>query len=437
MKKIKISELVLPGGDLHRVGIALEYGADAVYVGLSIHSLRKSEVDFTVSGIKKAIDLAHKSGKKIYVTFNIFAHEDQLSNIKRDLRKIAELNPDAFIISDPGIIHLAKELALNIPIHLSTQANTLNSESVKFWQEQGVKRIVLARETSLADIKKIKKSVPNMELEVFVHGAMCISYSGRCLLSSYMTGRSANLGACAQPCRWEYRLIQKTKYKIQKIDNSKINRKSKLENQNSRFFLEEASRPGEYFELIEDSHGSYVMSSKDLCLIEHLDKLAEAGVDALKIEGRNKTDYYVAVTAKTYRRALNLYKKDKFTKKEKTVLKKELEQLAHRDYTTGFLFGEAKTGPTYNSRQPIYGKKYVGFVEKIHTDNWCTVIVKNKIESGKIYELVSSNDNFVFRVAKIKDGSKTIESISPGEKDKRVIIESDKKLIKNSFFREA
>lgn len=407
--EIKIPELVLPGGDLERVKIALDYGADAVYLGLAPYSLRKAEVNFTIAKIKQAIKISHRLNKKIYVTFNIFAHEDQLSSIKNDLLKIAKLKPDAFIISDPGIINLAKNLAANIPIHLSTQANTLNSESVKFWQKQGIKRIVLARETTISDIQKIKKHCPKIELEVFVHGAMCISYSGRCLLSSYLTGRSANLGICAQPCRWNYKV-----------------------------YLEEETRPGELIELKEDKKGSYLMSSKDLCLIEYIDELAKAGVDAFKIEGRNKTEYYVAITAKIYRRALNLYKIGKYTKKEKMTLKQELKQLAHRDYTTGFLLESDKKGDTYDSRQPIYGKKYVGFVKNITKDGWAEVVVKNKIKASKEYEVITPQETFKTKVISIKEeNGKIINEANPGETNKKVFLRTSRSLSKNTFIRDA
>ncbi len=405
--KNKIPELVLPGGDLHRVEIAFLYGADAVYAGLSRHSLRKAEINFSISDLKKATALAHSLKKKIYVTFNVFAYEAMLPVIKKDLKTIATLKPDAFIIADPGIVNLAKTVAPQIPIHLSTQANTLNSESVKFWHKQGVKRIVLARETTLADIKMIKKAAPKMELEVFAHGAMCISYSGRCLSSAYLTGRPANLGMCAQPCRWNYNV-----------------------------YLEEETRPGEFFQLEEDEKGSYLMSSKDLCLIEHLDELAEAGVDALKIEGRNKTDYYVAFTAKSYSCALNLLNNGKYNSKEKRILKTELEQLAHRGYTTGFLLGQAKEGETYNSRQPLYGKKYVGYVERVGKDGWAEVVVKNKIESGQKYELLTPTSNTIFEIEFLKDQGKEISVVSPGQKDKKVLIKTNVPIAKRTFIRE-
>lgn len=403
----KIPELVLPGGDFERVRIAFLYGADAVYVGLNQHSLRKAEVRFTKTEIKKATYLAHSLGKKLYVTFNIFAHEGQLKGIEEDLKTIGSFKPDAFIISDPGIISLAQKVAPQVPIHLSTQANTLNSEAVKFWQKLGIKRIVLGREVTLNEIRKIRKETPKMELEVFVHGAMCISYSGRCLMSAALTGRSANLGSCTQPCRWPYTL-----------------------------YLEDKTRPGEYMKIKEDEKGTYLMSSKDLRLIEYVDKLAEAGVSALKIEGRNKTSFYVATTAKTYKTALQYIAEGEYTPKRKKELARELDALTRRDYTTGFLFGDAKKGETYPKRQPISGKRFLGFVSKYHKDNWSTVVVKNKIETGKAYELLSPEGISKFIVEKIKDKSTVIKVANPGTKDKKVILRSSVPLPCDSFIRE-
>lgn len=405
-KNTTIPELVLPAGDRHRAGIALKYGADAVYLGLDRNSLRKAEIRFTEAEIKKTIIEAHDAGKRVFVTFNIFAHEGQLAAIKNDLKKLAAYSPDAFIISDPGIINLAKTVAPKVPIHLSTQANTLNSEALKFWARQGVKRVVLARETTLADIKMIRKAAPKMEIEVFVHGAMCISYSGRCLISATLTGRSANLGSCTQPCRWPYNV-----------------------------YLEDQTRPGELMEMKETEEGTYLMSSKDLCLIEHLDRLADAGVDAFKIEGRNKTDYYVATVASAYRRALNLLKNGKYTPSAKKELKVEMEGLTRRGYTTGFMFGDAKKGETYSGRQPIYGKKYLGFVSAQHKPNWSTIVVKNKIETGKTYEVLTPEGVSEFQIERMKDGSKNISEANPGTKDKKVIALTTIPLPCDSFIR--
>jgi putative protease len=401
-----VPELVMPGGDLHRVKVAFMYGADAVYVGLAKHSLRKGEIRFSVAEIGKAITHAHSLRKKLYVTFNIFAHNKHLKDIEKDMKAIAKYKPDAFIISDPGIIAIAKRVAKNIPIHLSTQANTLNVESVKFWYKQGVKRIVLGREVTLAEVKEIKKKVPKMELEVFVHGAMCISYSGRCLMSAALTGRSANLGECAQPCRWNYKL-----------------------------YLEESQRPGEYFELSEDDKGSYVMNSKDLCLIEHLDKIAPY-VNAMKVEGRNKTDYYVAVAARTYREGLKALISKTYTPTFKKKLKRELDSLTHRDYTTGFMFGDAKKGETFPQREPIKGKRYLGYVETVDKDGLAEVTVKNKLEIGRTYELLTPGEILKLKITKMFDRDKEeIKIANPGETGKKVIIKTDHPLLANTFIR--
>lgn len=401
-----VPELVMPGGDFHRVKIAFLYGADAVYIGLDKYSLRKAEVRFTIAGIRKAIRYAHSIRKKIYVTFNIFAHDKHLKTIEKDMKEIASASPDAFIISDPGIISISNEVAPKIPIHLSTQANTLNSESIKFWIRQGIKRVVLGREVTLAEIMRIKKAAPKMELEVFIHGAMCISYSGRCLMSAALTGLSANLGECTQPCRWNYKV-----------------------------YLEEALRPGEYFELSEDDKGAYLMNSKDLCLIEHLDKIAPY-VNALKVEGRNKTDYYVAVTTRTYRKALDLIKTNIYGTKDKKELRKELESLTHRGYTTGFLFGDAKKGETFPTREPIQGKRYLGYVESV-TKDFNKVIVKNKLEVGKDYELITPDGVQKFKIEEMFDESKEkLKVVNPGETGKTVFIGSSDILAINTFIRE-
>lgn len=298
-------ELLAPAGDLKRLKYALAYGADAVYLGLPAFSLRaKTGFDFT--SLKQGIAYAHRLKKKVYVTVNIFAQEEQIKILPKFLRQLAESRPDALILSDPGVLVLTKKYLPKTPIHLSTQANTLNSEAVKFWQKNGVKRIILGREASLADIKKIHRAAPKMELEVFVHGAMCMSYSGRCYLSAWLNQRSANLGLCTQPCRWDYKM-----------------------------YMEEPLRPGVMIPLEEDEKGIYILNSKDLCLIDHLADLVEAGVASFKIEGRTKSVYYVSTVVRAYRQALDNLK----NKKINAAAKAELSKIDNRGYTTGFLLG--------------------------------------------------------------------------------------------------
>jgi putative protease len=409
--KTKLPEIILPGGDLERVKVAIDYGADAVYLGLDKHSLRKTEIRFDIQKIKQAIEYAHERGKRIFVTFNIFAHNQQLSDIEKDLDEVAKLNPDAFIISDPGIINIAKKVASDVPIHLSTQANTTNYESVKFWYKQGVKRIVLARELSLEEIRQIHEKVPEMELEVFVHGSMCISYSGRCLLSGYMTGRNANLGECAQPCRWNYNL-----------------------------YAEEKLRPGELFPIKENENGTSIFSSKDLRLIRYLPELVEAGVTGLKIEGRNKSEFYVATAAHAYRNALDLIEKNNYTNKQKDIFEEELEKLNYRDYTTGFIFGDALKGQTYPYRVPIRKWNYLGKIIEIirleKNKHLYSISVNNKICKNDEIEILTPERIYLDKVTKIFDmNNNELYEVNPGKTDQKAIIELSKELPAGSFLR--
>ncbi len=298
-------ELLAPAGSLEKLKYALAYGADAVYFGLPAFSLR-AKTDFNAKDMAAAVKYAHQLKKKVYVTINIFAHNRHIKDLPRHLKQLEKINPDAVIISDPGVLLLVKRNAPGIPIHLSTQMNTLNGEAVKFWQKQGVRRIILGREATLADIREIHRAAPKMELEVFVHGAMCVSYSGRCYLSAWLNNRSANLGECTQPCRWEYKV-----------------------------YLEERLRPGQMIPVEADDKGTYIMNSKDLCLIDYLKDLKNAGVSSFKIEGRTKSIYYLAVVVKAYRRAID----SGFSSLEIKKMKSELGKIDNRGYTIGFLLG--------------------------------------------------------------------------------------------------
>ncbi len=394
MKKTK-PELILPGGDSNRAKIALDFGADAVYVGLNKHSLRKGEVRFKIPEIKEIIEYAHSKKKKVYVTFNIFAHNEHLPKIKRDIKKIAELKPDAFIIADPGVLQVAQKLAPEIPLHISTQANVTNTEQVRFWQEIGARRVILARELTLDEIKKIHKEIPEAELEIFVHGSMCISYSGRCLLSAYMTDRSANLGDCAQPCRWNYNV-----------------------------YLEEKERPKEFFPIKETKEGSNILSSKDLAAIEHIDEIIDAGVTGLKVEGRNKTEYYLASVALAYREALDLAIRKRYQKTDKERLKKELEKIAHRGYTSGFLFKKAREGEVYLDRSPIEKWRYVGQIIKntSQKEKRHKVVIKNRIKKGAEAEILTPEGATKDKILEIKVDNKPVSEISPGKTNQKANV---------------
>ncbi|NTU69628.1 U32 family peptidase [bacterium] len=365
----KKPELVMPAGDLTKAEYAYKYGADACYCGLAKYSLRKAEVDFTIPQIKKAITLAHNHGKKLYVTFNVFAKNNYMASLKKDIKEISKLGPDAFIIADPGIVHVAKN-STKTPIHISTQANTTNAESIKFWKDYGIKRVVLARELTLREITEIKKQVPKMEIEVFAHGAMCISYSGRCLLSAAMTGREANQGDCAQPCRWKYKL-----------------------------YMEEELRPGQFFPVSEDDTGTYIFNSKDLRLLEFLPQLTNAGIDAFKVEGRNKTENYLATIANAYRKAIDNLGTAQF-KKQLPELLAETEKIAHREYTSGFIFGDATKGETYSERSPVENYKFLG-LNNGNTVNSLKFIPKNQIKVGDKIEILTTENVFHEKIEKM------------------------------------
>ena len=405
--KIK-SELILPASGLKKTKIAFKYGADACYGGLSKYSLRKAEVNFTEKELGRAIKIAHRSGGRFYVTFNIFPHNKNLGSIQKDVIKISKFKPDAFIISDPGVISLVKKNS-KIPIHLSTQANTTNWRSVKFWKDLGVKRIILARELSLKEIKEIHEKVPNLELEVFVHGAMCISYSGRCLLSAFMTGREANLGDCAQPCRWQYKL---------KVNN---------------FYLEEEKRPGEYFPIEESENGTYILNSKDLRLIQYLPDLIKAGVTGLKVEGRNKSEYYLATIARAYRKALDAINSSE-AKKVLPELLEETEKVAHRGYTTGFLFGQAKVGEIYKKRGPQEKYKFLGIVED-SKNCYVKLFARNQIKKGMQIEVLAPQKIYQDKVEKIIIDSEEKDVANPLPTQKRIKLKLSKDYPKDSFLR--
>jgi putative protease len=326
-------ELLAPAGDLEKLKIAILYGADAVYFGGEAFSLRAGAGNLSVEEMREGIAFAHERGRRCYLTLNIYAHNEDIAPLRAYLEEIRELDIDAFLVSDPGVMTLLKDFIPDAEIHLSTQANMTNYVTARFWYDFGVRRLVLARELSLEEIRQIRQEIPEgMELESFVHGAMCISYSGRCLLSNFMTGRDSNRGACAHPCRYRYSLV-------------------------------EEQRPGEYFPIEEDGRGTYIMNSKDLCMIRHIPDLVEAGIGSAKIEGRMKSIYYVATIIHAYRQAIDAYYADpnNYSFREDWFL--ELEKASHREFTTGFYYGEA--GPqaqNYESSRYIKNYSFIGLV---------------------------------------------------------------------------
>lgn len=372
---MKKPELLIPAGNLATLKTAVIYGADAVYIGGEAFSLRAKADNFGREEMEEAIAFAHERGAKVYVAVNIFAHNGDLPEAERYLKELSEIGPDALIISDPGIFSLCRRLIPDMEIHISTQMNNTNYETFRFWHGLGAKRVVTARELSLREIVEIRAHIPeDMEIESFVHGAMCISYSGRCLLSSFMAGRDANRGACTHPCRWKYSLM-------------------------------EEKRPGEYFPVEETERGTYIFNSKDLCMIDHIPEMVEAGIDSLKIEGRMKTQLYVATAARTYRKAIDDY----FTSPELyrsnlELYRQEIGKCTYRAFTTGFYFGRPGTdAQIYDNNTYVKNYTYLGEVEALEGGR-ALVEQKNKFSVGDRIEIMKPDFTTVeTRVLSIRD----------------------------------
>jgi U32 family peptidase len=359
---VKKPELLAPAGNMEKLKVAIRYGADAVYLGGKAFGLRNLADNFTVEELREAVDYAHRHGVKVYLTLNAFPGNDGIASLDAYLREIADIDLDAYIAADPGVIDLIRELAPGREIHLSTQANTTNWRSVKFWQAQGVKRVNLAREMPLTEIRETAQRC-ELELEAFVHGAMCISYSGRCLISSAMTGRDANKGECTQPCRWNYAIV-------------------------------EESRPGEYFPIQEDDGGSYIFNSKDLCLIEQLPELVQSGVNSLKIEGRMKGIYYAASVIRIYRAALDSYWEDPAGYTLKPEWLEELSKVSHRGYTTGFLLGKPRDLDHEYWSDYVRTFEFVALVEGETASGATLLGVRNRMQLGDRLELIGQGSSF-------------------------------------------
>lgn len=359
-------ELLAPAGDLEKLKMAIIYGADAVYLGGEAFGLRTASKNFTMEEIKEGVEFAHSRDKKVYVTMNIIPHNEDLEGLEDYVLELYNNNVDGVIVSDPGIFSIIQRTVPNLPIHLSTQASVTNYETIMFWYELGIRRIVLARELSLKEIEEIIKKVPkDLEIEVFVHGAMCISYSGRCLLSNYMTGRDANMGDCAQACRWKYHLV-------------------------------EEKRPGEYFPVIEDEKGTFILNSKDLCMLEHIDKLINAGIKSFKIEGRVKSSYYVATVIRSYRMAIDEYYRDPKNYKFNEKLLDEIKKVSHRDFTTGFYFRKpTEEDQVYTTSSYIRGYDFVGLILDYDKDTkLATIEQRNRMFKGDTIEVFGPNKDY-------------------------------------------
>ena len=368
-------ELLMPAGNIEKLKYAIKYGADAVYLGVvdfSLRAMRKGEL-ITMKNLKYAIDTAHQLNAKAYLTLNIFGFNNDIKALEACIDRISESKPDALIISDPGIMRIAKKYMQNVPIHVSTQANILNYEAVKFWQDIGATRCILARELSIKEVAEIKQKVPNMELECFIHGAQCVSFSGRCLLSDYMTGgeRKANSGNCSQPCRWSYKLLEET-------------------------------RPNEYQEIVQDDKGTHILSTKDLCLVKHLKEMIDAGIDSFKVEGRTKSLYYVSAVAKVYREAIDTVLSNPDA--DMTPYYEELLKVGNRGYTTGFYLGGGypKDGYSYDISKGLAGSDFLCEFHDFDGEYY-KIRTKNKFFKNEDIEIITPTEKFITQVTDIKN----------------------------------
>lgn len=391
---MKRPELLIPASSLEVLKIAVVFGADAVYIGGEVFSLRAKAKNFSIEEMKEGIAFAHKYGTKVYVTANILAHNADLEEVRTYFEELKEVMPDALIISDAGVFSIAKEVCPQIEIHISTQANNTNYATYLFWHKLGAKRIVCARELSLEEITEIRRRIPEeLEIEAFIHGAMCIAYSGRCLLSNYLVGRDANQGACTHPCRWKYSVV-------------------------------EEKRPGEYMPVYENERGTYIFNSKDLCMIEYIPELFQAGIDSLKIEGRMKTALYVATVARTYRKAIDDYMES--PEKYKENMSWYLEQISgctYRNFTTGFFFGKPSCETQiYDNNTYVTEYIYLGIAEQSEKEGFCQIHQRNKFSVGEQIEIMKPNgENIKAVVRQILDEEGSAMESAPHPKQKLFI----------------
>lgn len=384
----KRPELLIPASSLEVLKTAVIFGADAVYIGGEAFGLRAKAKNFSMEDMKEGIAFAHEHGAKVHVTVNILAHNEDLKGVSEYLRELKELKPDALIIADPAIFMMAKEICPEIERHVSTQANNTNYGTYQFWWNLGAKRVVSARELSLKEIKEIREHIPEeMEIESFIHGAMCISYSGRCLLSNFFTGRDANQGACTHPCRWKYSIVEET-------------------------------RPGEYMPVYENERGTYIFNSKDLCMIEHIPEMIEAGIDSFKIEGRMKTALYVATVARTYRKAIDDYLESPEKYRENmTWYLDQISNCTYRQFTTGFYFGKpSEESQIYDSNTYVKEYTYLGIVGEVR-EGVCRIEQRNKFSVGEKIEIMKPDgQNIMTRVEKIMDEEGNEQESAPHPK---------------------
>ena len=381
---MKHPELLIPASSLEVLKTAVMFGADAVYIGGEAFGLRAKAKNFSMEEIREGIAFAHAHDVKVYITANILAHNGDLSGVRAYFEELKEIRPDALIISDPGVFMIAREVCPEIDIHISTQANNTNYGTYQFWHQLGARRVVTARELSMAELKEIREKAPaDLEMETFIHGAMCISYSGRCLLSNYFTGRDANRGACTHPCRWKYAIVEET-------------------------------RPGEYMPVYENERGTYIFNSKDLCMIEHIPELIDSGIDSFKIEGRMKTALYVATVARTYRKAIDDYlESPELYRENMDWYLDQISNCTYRQFTTGFFYGKPDhESQIYDSNTYVKEYTYLGIIGDVAEDGRIHIEQRNKFTVGEQIEIMKPNgDNIVTTVLSIRnDDGEEMES---------------------------
>jgi len=394
-------ELLFPAGNLEKLKYAIAYGADAVYAGVPMFSLRARENQFTWEDLAEAVEYCHSRGKKIYFTANIYAHNMKLKPFMAAFAKMYELKPDAYIMSDPGLIDMVRTEYPDAEIHLSVQANNTNWAQVKFWQKMGVKRIILSRELSLKEVKEIHENCPDMELEFFVHGAICMAYSGRCLLSNYFSHRDPNQGTCSHSCRWEYKVFKRDVSDADLYDST--GRPEEYIPLTGEFYLEERERQGEILPIDEDEYGTYIMNSRDICLISYLKELKDAGILSFKIEGRSKTLNYLAGVGRAYRAALDAVEENQEYDAEK--LAEELFAISNRGYTPGFLVGNpGEHGIWFEKNGEIKEEEYLGIVREYDaTRKMARLEVKNRFDLHNPVKIITPNKAFEFTIDSILD----------------------------------
>lgn len=395
MSELKKPELLIPASSLEVLKTAVIYGADAVYIGGEAFGLRAKAKNFSKSDIKEGIEFAHDHKVKVYITANILAHNDDLDGAREYFRELKEVKPDALIIADPGMFMIAKEECPELELHISTQANNTNYLTYRFWHAQGASRVVSARELSLKEIKEIRDHIPeDLEIESFIHGAMCMSYSGRCLLSNYFTGRDANKGECTHPCRWKYSLVEET-------------------------------RPGEYMPVYENERGTYIFNSKDLCMIEYIPEVVAAGINSLKIEGRMKTALYVATVARTYRKAIDDYfTSEELYRSNMNWYTSEIAKCTYRNFTTGFYFGKPdENTQIYETNTYINDYIYLGTIEQIDENGYASLQQKNKFQVGDSIEIMKPDgSNITVFVQDLKDQEGNSIESAPHPKQQLLLL---------------